>query len=263
MKNLNHEFGIVTGAVGFLGTMHSEIVLKNRLNLIMLDVNLKKLKSFSKNLKQKYPNKIIKFYKVDVSKVKDILSLKKKIKKKRYKINLIINNACIDPKPTRTKINSSKNLTENWDKELNVSLKGSVLMIETFSESMIKYKKGKIINIASDLSVIAPDQRIYKNGYNNFQKPVTYSIIKHGIVGLTKFYASKFGKYNITCNAVSPSGVYNNHEKNFVKKLTNLIPMKRMANKDDIKHVINFLISDKQKYLTGQNIIVDGGRTII
>ena len=136
-------------------------------------------------------------------------------------------------------------------------------MIENFTENMIKNKKGSIINIASDLSLIAPNQSIYKNVYKNFEKPITYSIIKHGILGMTKYYAAKFAKFNITCNALSPVGVFNNQNKKFVKKLIKLIPMGRMASTEDIDHIMNFLISRNQKFITGQNIVIDGGRTII
>ena len=128
---------------------------------------------------------------------------------------------------------------------------------------MKKKKDGCIINVASDLSVIAPNQKIYKSSFKNFVKPVTYSVIKHGLIGMTKYYASLFAEYNITCNAISPVGVFNNQKKKFVNELIKLIPMKRMANKSDIKNTVDFLIDKKQKFITGQNIIIDGGRTII
>ena len=128
---------------------------------------------------------------------------------------------------------------------------------------MIKNNRGCIINIASDLSVIAPDQLLYEKIYKNFEKPVTYSVIKHGLLGITKYYAAKYGKYNITCNAISPVGVFNNQNKKFVKRLKKRIPMNRMANKEDIKYSINFLLSKKQKFITGHNLVIDGGRTII
>ena len=88
-------------------------------------------------------------------------------------------------------------------------------------------------------------------------------MIKHGLIGMTKYYAAKFAKYNITCNAISPVGVYDHQNKKFIKNLVKLIPMQRMATKEDIKHVMNFLLSEKQRFITGQNIIIDGGRTII
>ena len=195
---------------------------------------------------------------MDITKEDQINKLEKKIRENFFFVRVLINNAAIDPKPSEI---NKKNL--NWDRELDVGLKAAYLLIKYFSKQMIKKKDGCIINIASDLSIIAPTQSIYKNSYRNFIKPVSYSVIKHGLIGLTKYYAALYGEYNITCNAISPVGVFNNQDKKFVKKLSNLIPMKRMAKKSDIKNVIDFLINKNQKFVTGQNIAIDGGRTIV
>ena len=101
-----------------------------------------------------------------------------------------------------------------WDKDISVSLKGSYLCTKVFGSYMSKFKKGSIINISSDLGIIAPDQRIYKN--SGFIKPVTYSVVKHGIIGLTKYTASYWGK-NIRCNAIAPGGIYNYQNNDFLK----------------------------------------------
>ena len=147
------------------------------------------------------------------------------------------------------------------DKDILVSLKGSYLCSKIFGSYMVKFKKGVILNVSSDLGIIAPDQRIY--GKSGFVKPVTYSIVKHGIIGLTKYVASYWGKKNIRCNAIAPGGIYNNHDSSFVKKINQLIPLGRMAKKKEYNGLILFLCSDKCLYITGQNIIVDGGWTAI
>ena len=120
------------------------------------------------------------------------------------------------------------------------------------------------MNIASDLSLIAPNQEIYNENINFYEKykPASYSIIKHGVIGLTKYFASFWAKDNIRVNALSPGGVFDNQPKSFTKKLTKLIPMKRMANKNEYKSAIKFLCSDDSSYMTGQNVIIDGGRSI-
>ena len=251
------ECGIVTGAAGFLGQVHSRSILDLYQGLIIVDINKKKLELTFKNLIRSYPQKKILKFKLDITKEDQIKKLEKKIRNFFF-VRVLINNAAIDHKPNATNI---KNL--NWDKEINVGLKAAYLLIKYFSKKMIEKKDGCIINVASDLSIIAPNHSIYKNSYKNFIKPVTYSVIKHGLVGLTKYYAALYGKYNITCNAISPVGVYNNQNKTFVKNLSNLIPMNRMATRSDIKNVIDFLISKKQMFVTGQNIAIDGGRTII
>ena len=119
-----------------------------------------------------------------------------------------------------------------WDKDLLVGLKGSYLCTKVFGSYMSKSRKGVILNISSDLGIIAPDQRIYKK--SNFTKPVTYSVVKHGIIGLTKYTASYWGKKNIRCNAIAPGGILNNQSSSFIKKINKLIPLGRMAKKKRI-----------------------------
>ena len=125
---------------------------------------------------------------------------------------------------------------------------------------MVKRRKGVILNISSDLSVIAPDQRLYE--HLNTVKPVSYSVIKHGILGQLSM-AAYFAKYNIRVNTISPCGIHNNQDKTFSKKIKELIPMRRMAKKREYNETLQFLCSDASSYITGQNIILDGGRSII
>ena len=130
---------------------------------------------------------------------------------------------------------------------------------------MAKEKQGIIVNIASDLSIIAPDQRIYRedNLEDNMQpvKPITYSVVKSGLIGLTKYLATYWADQGIRVNALSPGGVFAYQSEEFIDKLTNLIPMGRMANSDEYNSAIVFLCSDDSSYMTGNNLIIDGGRT--
>lgn len=256
----NNNYGLVTGAAGFLGDIHCNSLINSGYGLIMVDINKSLLEKKYYYFKKNYPYSRILKYVIDITSKKKLLNLYKKLKDKFF-IRVLINNACIDSKP---KVKNKKiSFISSWDKEFNVGLKAPYYLIEIFSEAMKNNKDGCIINIASDLSIIAPNQNIYKSSYKNFKKPITYSIIKHGLVGLTKYYASELAKYNITCNSISPVGIYNNQKKNFVKELIKLIPMKRMATKDDVKNTVDFLVNKKQKFITGQNIVIDGGRTII
>ena len=146
---------------------------------------------------------------------------------------------------------------------MNVGLKGSFLMIKYFGEKMIKKKQGSIINIGSDLSFIAPNQKIYRSSYKNYIKPVTYSVIKHGMLGLTKYFASLYGPNNVRVNMLSPGPIKNNQSSKLIKELKNLIPMNRLGKYNEMFGLLDFLSSNQSSYLTGQNILVDGGRTII
>jgi NAD(P)-dependent dehydrogenase (short-subunit alcohol dehydrogenase family) len=121
-----------------------------------------------------------------------------------------------------------------------------------------------ILNIGSDLSVIAPDNRIYgtdKNG-NKIYKPIEYSVTKHGIIGLTKYLAVYLAEKNYRVNSLSPTGVFNNQDKEFVKKFSKTVPLGRMIEPEELISHVEYLTSSDSKFLTGQNILVDGGRSI-
>ena len=131
---------------------------------------------------------------------------------------------------------------------------------------MAANKSGVILNISSDLSVVAPDQRLYKldGVVDNSQpvKPITYSVIKSGLVGMTKYLATYWSANGVRVNALSPGGVYEDQDDDFVKKISNLIPLGRMAKSNEYRSAVQFLCSDASSYMTGQNIVIDGGRSI-
>jgi NAD(P)-dependent dehydrogenase (short-subunit alcohol dehydrogenase family) len=128
-------------------------------------------------------------------------------------------------------------------------------------------KGGVILNIASDLSVFSPDQRLYRKAGlpEELQpvKPVTYSVIKTGLIGLTRYLSTYWAAQGVRCNALSPGGVYANQPDEFVQRLTSLIPLGRMASKDEYRAAVQFLCSDASAYMNGQNILIDGGRSVL
>jgi len=135
-----------------------------------------------------------------------------------------------------------------------------MLCTKIFGSQMNKQLNGgNIINISSDLGIISPDNRIYKK---NSVKPVTYSVIKHGIIGLTKYTATYWPK-KVRCNAVAFGGMEKNQDKAFIKKVSQLIPMGRMAKKNEYNNTILFLASKASSYINGSTVVVDGGRTIL
>ena len=148
-----------------------------------------------------------------------------------------------------------------------MGLTGAMLCSKIFGFEMAKNRKGVILNISSDLGIIAPDQRIYrKKGLpENEQpvKPITYSVIKHGLIGLTKYLATYWADKGVRCNALGPGGIYNNQPNEFVNKISNLIPIGRMADSDEYRSAIVFMVSDASSYMNGTNLVIDGGRTIL
>jgi len=250
--NLNNKNVIITGGSGFLGSQITNALLSENANVYVIDIKKPKKKNS------------IKHFTSDITSESELKKILKFFKLKKIKIDILINNAAIDYPPSKSKKSNFKLETfpdEFWDKDILVSLKGSYLCTKVFGTYMSKFKKGVIINISSDLGIIAPDQRIYKK--NSFTKPITYSVVKHGIIGLTKYTASYWGKKNIRCNAIAPGGIYNNQDSSFIKKINQLIPLGRMAKKNEYNGLILFLCSDLSSYITGSVIVADGGRTII
>ena len=183
--------------------------------------------------------------------------------KKFKKIDVLINNAAVDYKPTKKikkKISFENSGINSWRKEIDVGLTGAYISCKILGSEISK-KGGVIVNISSDLSIIAPDQRLYS--HLNTVKPATYSVVKHGLIGLTKYLAAYWAKKKVRVNAISPGGVYNSQDKIFLKKIKSLIPMGRMAEPNEYREAIKFLCTDASKYMTGQNIIIDGGRSIL
>ena len=271
-KKVKQNCALITGAAGLLGEEHAIALLEIRKNVILTDINLHRLKILKNKLNKKFNNNKIYSYKMDVSKEKSIIATWNYFKKKNILIDVLINNAAIDPKFNK-KNNSAKNSrfehfsSKKWEKECAVGLTGSLLCSKIFGNEIIKKKtSGIILNIASDLSVMSPNQNVYKNknfkNSNQSVKPISYSVIKHGVIGLTKYLSTYWAGENIRCNALSPGSVLNLQSENLVRRLKNLIPMARLANKNEYRSAVKFLCTDDSSYMTGQNVIIDGGRSV-
>ena len=250
--NLENKNVVITGGNGFLGNQITNALLNEKANVYIIDIRKPQKKTSAK------------YFKSDITNEKDLKKILKFFKLKKIKVDVLINNAAIDYPPLKSKKNNFKLETfpgNLWDKDISVSLKGSYLCTKIFGSYMSRFNKGSIINVSSDLGIIAPDQRIYKN--SGFIKPITYSVVKHGIIGLTKYTASYWGKKNIRCNAIAPGGIYNNQDSLFIKRINQLIPLRRMAKKNEYNGLILFLCSDLSSYMTGSIVVADGGRTII
>lgn len=267
MKNfrLKNKFCLITGAGGLLGYEHAYALLEIGANIILTDIDVKKIKRSQKKLKEVFPDQEIIYNKLDITNEKSVQKCLIHYKKKNIFISVLLNNASFNPPPNKLNSTLLENYNINrWKKELDVGLTGAFICSKVFGTEMAKNKNGVILNISSDLSVISPDQRLYNKNDKKIlrAKPVTYSVAKTGLIGLTRYIATYWSKNNVRCNAISPGGVLNKHNKIFVKKLNKLIPMGRMANRSEYRASIQFLCSDASSYMTGQNIVIDGGRSI-
>ena len=263
---LNKRVAVITGGVGLLGVEHAKSLLSAGAIVYLADIDSDKGIQISKNLGKNC--KFIYLNVTDENNIRDALNI---IIKKENRLDILINNAAINPS-VENKNNINFTRLENfkldqWNLELSVGLTGAFLCSKYFGSFMAKRNKGVILNIASDLSIIAPSQDLYKiEGLaEHLQpvKPVTYSVIKTALIGLTKYLASYWAERNIRVNALSPGGIYNNQPDEFVNKLNKKILLGRMANIDEYQQAVLFLCSDASSYMTGQNLIIDGGRSTI
>ncbi len=261
---------VITGGAGLLGQKHAEAVIEGEGIPILLDISEAALNNAQTNLKKQYPSAEIGVYRVDITKQSELENVRDELVKKYGRIDILINNAANNPKVEDKGDNFGNIRFDNfpleiWNADILVGLTGAFLCAKVFGMVMEQSKSGVVLNISSDLGIIAPDQRIYrKEGLEDAEqtiKPVTYSVIKHGLLGLTKYLATYWADKGIRVNAVCPGGIYNGQDEQFLAKLTNLIPMGRMADKDEYKATVLYLISDASSYMTGSTIIVDGGRT--
>lgn len=270
--NLNGKTALITGAAGLLGVEHAFALLESGAQVVLTDIDELGLKEAHTSLSKNFEaNKII-IKVMDVTNIEQINAVAENLQSNDIQIDILLNNAAIDPKVKRdsdaTEISRFENFSlQQWNLELAVGLTGTFLCSQVFGRMMAKDEKGGVIlNIASDLSVFSPDQRLYrKKGLEDDMqpvKPVTYSVIKTGLIGLTLYLATYWADKNVRCNALSPGGVFNNQSEEFVQRLSALIPLGRMASKDEYRAAVQFLCSNASSYMNGQNIILDGGRSV-
>ncbi len=208
------------------------------------------------------------FHKLDITDSQAINSLSKNFIDEMVNLDVLINNAAINPDINDLSNNFSR-LEDfplsSWEKELDVGLKGAFLLSKFFGPIISKSDDGVILNVSSDLGIISPDQRLYEvEGLDESEqpvKPITYSVIKSGLIGLTK-YLSTYWRPNVRSVTICPGGIENNQDDEFKLKVSNLIPVGRLANVNEICSVVEFLISKKASYINGATISVDGGRVI-
>jgi len=265
--DVKHKNIVLTGASGTLGSQYSHFLSAAGANMILVDLDDKKNKMLEKQIVKKYHTKC-KSYLADISNKEEIKNISSKIISEFGTIDGLINNAgftsTFAKKQTKSYVTSFEEFPlELWNKTLAVNLTGVFLCSQEFGKVMAKRKKGVIINIASHYGLIGADQRIY--GKSGLNLSASYAASKAGIVNLTRYLASYWRKKNIRVNTLTPGGVFNrkHHSREFVKKYSERTILNRMANENEYNGAILFLISDASSYMTGGNLVIDGGWTAL
>jgi NAD(P)-dependent dehydrogenase (short-subunit alcohol dehydrogenase family) len=263
MFSLKNRTAIVTGAIGLIGKEHCKALSEAGANVVVTDIDEIKCTEFAGTLSTESIGAAL-----DVTKPESIKNLRDKILKKFGHIDILVNNAAINDMFENPKTASEQSKFENyplelWQKSVDVNLTGVFLCSQILGSEMVKKKSGSIINIASTYGITAPDQSLYikEDGTQSFFKPPAYSATKGAVIMFTKYLAAYWGKDGVRVNTLTPGGVENNQDEFFIEKYSAKTPLGRMADPSDYKGALIFLASDASSYMTGANLVVDGGWT--
>ncbi len=266
--DLTGRVAVITGGAGLLGHKHAEVIAAAGGTPVLVDLPATDPEARARQLAEQYGVNAL-GRSVDITKVDEVTALLAAILEQFATVDILINNAANNPK-VEAASNPAWSRLENfpleaWESDLAVGLTGAFLCSRVIGSEMARRNKGVILNVASDLAVIAPDQRLYmRDGLPRDQqpaKPVTYSVVKTGLLGLTRYLATYWADRGVRVNAISPGGVYDGQPDDFVSRLSALIPLARMARVDEYQGAVLFMCSDASSYMTGANVVLDGGRS--
>lgn len=261
--NLENNVVLITGGAGLLGKEHAKAVISCGATAVLADINYQAAVQAAQELgKDAYPLEL------DITSDQSIRNSLKTLIKKFNRVDVLINNAAIDPKVGDKGLAGTR--LENYTftellEELKVNLVGAIAVSRTYGEYFAANKKGVILNISSDLGLISPDQRLYElpnvDDLSQPVKPVSYSVSKAGLIGLTKYLSTYWAHKNIRVNAICPGGIEVGQDNIFLKKIAERIPLGRLAKPDEYQALVAYLCSSESSYITGAVISADGGRT--
>ncbi|MDR6944401.1 SDR family oxidoreductase [Mucilaginibacter pocheonensis] len=263
--SLKGKTAIVTGALGLIGKKHCEALVMAGANVVAADLDEKKVEAFAAGLGEQHGGLM-----VDVTSQSSLIMARDKILTRYGSIDILVNNAAINDMFENPAMAKELSAFENYplnafQQSLNVNVTGVFLCSQVFGTVMAQQGSGSIINVASTYGIVGPDQSIYKNrqGEQDFYKSAAYPVTKGAVINFTRFLASYWGNKGVRVNTLSPGGVENNQNDFFVENYAAKTPLGRMAKADDYQGALIFLASDASAYMTGANLVVDGGWTAI
>ena len=256
---------IITGGAGLLGRQYVECLSLAGAHAVIADADAEAAETVSKNVKGESALAI----RTDVSDQRSVKGMVSRVLDKYGRVDALVNNAALDPKFDIHHSNENKSAFEEfplelWNRGIGVNLTGAFLCCQAVSSAMLSQRRGVIVNVSSTYGLVGPDQRLYAKAQSDASqsfKPVVYSATKSALLGLTKYLATYWAEKGIRVNSLTPGGVFNDHDDEFVRRYSSRTPMGRMASKEEYCGALLFLLSDASSYMTGANLIVDGGWT--
>lgn len=256
MFDLKGKIAVVTGGAGFIGEELVKGLAESNATTVIAEIDRNKGRSVESKFRQLGLDVIFKH--IDIKKEKSVASFVKYVNKTYGRIDIWINAAY--PKTSDWGTVFEDITFHSWKKNIDSHLNGYFICCQKVAEIMKKQRSGSIINFSSIYGIVGPEFSIYEG--TKMTVPAPYSAIKGGIISFTKYLASYYGKYKVRVNCVSPGGVHDEQSNTFVKRYSAKTPLRRMASKEDIVGGAIYLASDAAKYVTGHNLIIDGGWTI-
>jgi 2-deoxy-D-gluconate 3-dehydrogenase len=256
---------IITGGAGLLGRQYVECLSLAGAHAVIADADGEAAQALARNVRGAAALPV----RTDVSDQGSVKTMVSRVLDEYGRIDALVNNAALDPKFDSE--HASEHVTafedfplEMWNRGLGVNLTGAFLCCQAVSSAMLSQHRGVIVNVSSTYGMVGPDQRLYSKSESTVPdsfKPVVYSATKSAMLGLTRYLATYWAAKGIRVNSLTPGGVFNDHDEEFVRRYSWRTPMGRMASKEEYCGALLFLLSDASSYMTGANLVVDGGWT--
>jgi NAD(P)-dependent dehydrogenase (short-subunit alcohol dehydrogenase family) len=258
---------IVTGGAGLLGREYGRALVAAGASVVLADINRDEVAAVAADLRGQ-PGTAIGVG-VDVANEASVAQLVQTTKASFGRIDGLVNNAAVNPsfvgdQAARFDLPFEQYSLDLWNRTLAVNLTGMFLCTREVAPTMLAQQRGVIVNVSSTYGMVGPDQRLYEAetpGGRRGYKPVAYSVTKSGVLGFTRFLATYWGGTGIRVNTLTPGGVFNDQPEEFVRRYSARTPLGRMADHDEYSGALLFLLSDASSYMTGANLVVDGGWT--
>jgi len=268
--NLSGKIALITGGGGLLGPEHGIGLVRYGATIVLIDIDQDGLRVAKKRVLSQVPEAFVKTYIVDITMKEALYALRERLHAVGSIVDILVNNAALNPKMDSFK-DAVTGTVENydmdlWERELKVGITGTFLCCKIFGSQMAERGSGTIVNIASDLAIQAPDQRVYAStgkieDVRHF-KPASYPVVKSAMLGLNRYLATYWAHRGVRVNCLIPGAVLNNQSNSLVDQISTRVPLRRLAEKTEYQEAVAFLASDASSYMTGQEIVMDGGRSI-